>query len=207
MRKISRIIATLILFTLSLPSYAQQYLTVEQAQKAVFETATSFKLATIALNADQVGKIKSAASTGTPIPDKRIWQVLEADKIVGWFVVDEVYGKHEFITYAVGINLDGSVRMIDVMDYRETYGYQVREAGWRGQFVGKNASSSLKLGKGIDNISGATLSCKHLADGVKRVLTLYDVALKNLHTKCFIKNVVALRTCLIGNHFLRTPSL
>lgn len=161
--------------------HAQQYLSIEQAQKAIFDKADAFKPTPVTLNADQTSKIKNAASTGTPIPDKKIWQVLEAGKPVGWFVVDEVYGKHEFITYAVGINLDGSVRMIDIMDYRETYGYQVREAGWRGQFVGKNSSASFKLNKGIDNISGATLSCKHMADGVKRVLTLYDVALKNLH--------------------------
>ena len=159
---------------------AQQYLSVEQAQKAIFEKADAFKLMPITLTSDQIGKIKNAASTGTPIPDKKIWQVLEAGKPAGWFIVDEVYGKHEFITYAVGINLDGTVRMIDVIDYRETYGYQVREASWRQQFVGKNAGSILKLNKGIDNISGATLSCKHLADGVKRVLTLYDVALKNI---------------------------
>ena len=179
MKKLISITFALSIFLFGLSSQAQQYLTVEQAQKAIFNTAESFKQAPVTLSADQISKIKSAASTGTPIPDKRIWQVLEAGKLVGWFVVDEVYGKHEFITYAVGINLDGTVRMIDVMDYRETYGYQVRETGWRGQFAGKNVSSSLKLGKGIDNISGATLSCKHLADGVKRVLTLYDVALKN----------------------------
>jgi Na+-transporting NADH:ubiquinone oxidoreductase subunit C len=160
---------------------AQQYLTVEQAQKAIFENAQSFKQTPVTLSSEQISKIKSAASTGTPIPDKRIWQVLEADKPVGWFIIDEVYGKHEFITYAIGINLDGTVRMIDIMDYRETYGYQVREAGWRGQFVGKNSSATFKLNKGIDNISGATLSCKHLADGVKRVLTLYDVVLKSHH--------------------------
>ena len=171
----------LLLLSFSINSSAQQFYTVEQAQKAIFQDAGSFKLNPVNLNSDQISKIKNSSSTGTPIPDKRIWQVLQADKQVGWFIVDEVYGKHEFITYAVGINLDGTVRMIDVMDYRETYGYQVRDAGWRGQFVGKNASSTLKLGKGIDNISGATLSCKHLADGVKRVLTLYDVALKNLH--------------------------
>ncbi len=170
----------LLLFSFSVNSRAQQFYTAEQAQKAIFQDADSFKLNPVSLSSDQASKIKNSSSTGTPIPDKRIWQVLEADKLVGWFVVDEVYGKHEFITYAVGINLDGTVRMIDIMDYRETYGYQVREASWRGQFVGKNASASFKLDKGIDNISGATLSCKHLADGVKRVLTLYDVALKNL---------------------------
>lgn len=181
MKKFIRFIFAFSLLGANFIVYAQQYLTLEQAQKAIFEKADTFKPTPIALNADQISKIKNSASTGTPIPDKKIWQALEAGKLVGWFIVDEVYGKHEFITYAVGINVDGTVRMIDIMDYRETYGYQVREAGWRGQFVGKNASASFKLNKGIDNISGATLSCKHLADGVKRVLTLYDVALKNLH--------------------------
>ena len=179
MKNLIHLIFALSLLGTSFFANAQQYLSIEQAQKAIFDKADTFKPTPVALNADQTSKIKNAASTGTPIPDKKIWQVLEAGKPVGWFIVDEVYGKHEFITYAVGINLDGTVRMIDIMDYRETYGYQVREASWRGQFVGKNANSNLKLDKGIDNISGATLSCKHLADGVKRVLTLYDVALKN----------------------------
>ena len=160
---------------------AQQYFTTEQVKKVIFEHADSFKLNPVNLTAEQISVIKKSSSTGTPIPSQKIWQVSEAGKSVGWLIVDEVYGKHEFITYAVGINLDGTVRMIDIMDYRETYGYQVRDMSWRQQFLGKNASSPLKLGKDVDNISGATLSCKHLADGVKRVLTLYDVALKNLH--------------------------
>jgi Na+-translocating ferredoxin:NAD+ oxidoreductase RnfG subunit len=183
MKKIIQIITLpfLMLLCFSTNSFALQFYTIEQVQKAIFQDAESFKSSPISLTSEQISKIKNSSSTRTPIPDKRIWQVLKANKLVGWFIVDEVYGKHEFITYAVGINLDGTVRMIDIMDYRETYGYQVREASWRQQFVGKNASSALKLDNGIDNISGATLSCKHMADGVKRVLTLYDVALKNLH--------------------------
>lgn len=183
MKKINPFLALLCLIIsgFSINCHAQQFYTVEQAQKAIFQNADSFKLHPVSLTSDQTSQIKKSSSTGTPIPDKRIWQVLQANKPIGWFVVDEVYGKHEFITYAIGINLDGTVRMIDIMDYRETYGYQVREAGWRSQFVGKNSSASFKLDKDIDNISGATLSCKHLADGVKRVLTLYDVALKDAH--------------------------
>ena len=175
------ILTLLMLFAFCNNSYAQQFYTIEEAQKAVFHEADRFKPHPIVLTNDQTSKIKKSSSTGTPIPDKRIWQVIKAEQLIGWFVVDEVYGKHEFITYAVGINLDGTVRMIDIMDYRETYGYQVREASWRQQFTGKNVSASLKLDNGIDNISGATLSCKHLADGVKRVLTLYDTALKGIN--------------------------
>jgi Na+-translocating ferredoxin:NAD+ oxidoreductase RnfG subunit len=94
-------------------------------------------------------------------------------------VIDEVLGKHERIKYAVAIGPDGTVRQIEILDYRESYGYEVRDAAWRQQFVGKTAASTLQLGADIRNISGATLSSKHLTDGVKRVLAMYELALKH----------------------------
>lgn len=36
-----------------------------------------------------------------------VWRVLRGDEFAGWFVLDEVYGKHEFITYAVTLNPTG----------------------------------------------------------------------------------------------------
>jgi len=38
--------------------------------------------------------------------------------------------------------------------------------------------SPLKLDRDIKNISGATLSCRHVADEVKRLLAFYEIALK-----------------------------
>ena len=66
--------------------------------------------------------------------EEKVWKVEGG----GWLIVDEVLGKHEFITYALGLNADGSVKQIEIMDYRETYGYQVRDAEWRAQFVGQD---------------------------------------------------------------------
>jgi Na+-translocating ferredoxin:NAD+ oxidoreductase RnfG subunit len=96
----------------------------------------------------------------------------------GVFVLDEVVGKHEFITYAVGINEDGRVAGVEIVDYRESYGYEVRNAEWRAQFIGKSTADPLLLTHDVRNVSGATLSCKHVTDGVKRVLATYAVALK-----------------------------
>ena len=80
--------------------------------------------------------------------------------------------------YAIGLNADGSVKQVEIVDYRESYGYEVRNPEWRKQFVGKTASSLQSLNQDIRNISGATLSCRHVADGVKRVLATYAIALK-----------------------------
>jgi hypothetical protein len=37
----------------------------------------------------------------------------------------------------------------------------------------------LQLGKNIRNVSGATLSCKHVTDGVNRLLATYDLVFNN----------------------------
>ena len=54
----------------------------------------------------------------------------------------------------------------------------MRLAPWRKQFVGKSSRDPVALNADIKNISGATLSCRHLTEGVRRLLQLYRVALE-----------------------------
>jgi Na+-transporting NADH:ubiquinone oxidoreductase subunit NqrC len=78
----------------------------------------------------------------------------------------------------VGINPDASVRQVEVLTYRESHGGEIRLPAWRRQFVGKTAKGGgLAIGAGINNISGATLSCTHLTDGVRRIAAVAQVAL------------------------------
>jgi Na+-translocating ferredoxin:NAD+ oxidoreductase RnfG subunit len=158
--------------------YAVQYMTAEQARTLMFPDAGEFAPAPLKLSRAQVQAIEEASGVRVRVPEQQVWQARAEGRVLGWFIVDEVYGKHEFITYAVGLNLDGSVRQIEVLDYRETYGYEIRHPAWRHQFVGKRQGDTLKLDADIKNISGATLSCRHITDGVKRLLALHQVALK-----------------------------
>ena len=154
-------------------AFAVQYLTVDQAQRAIYP-GKSFTAALVKLTSIQRKAIEQASGVRVLHDEQHVWRVSGG----GWFIVDEVVGKHEFITYAAGLNADGSVKQIEIMDYRETYGGQIRDQKWRAQFVGKNSKSMLKLDSNIKNISGATLSCRHITDGVKRLLAFYDIALK-----------------------------
>lgn len=158
-------------------AHATQYLTVEQAQAALFGAGARYAPTLPALSEAQKAVIKAAAKTRTPLPN-RIWAVERAGRHAGWFVVDEVYGKHEYISYAVALDASGRVRGLEILEYKETHGYEVREAAWRAQFVGKGHGAPLKLEQDIQNISGATLSCLHLAEGVRRILALHEQALK-----------------------------
>ncbi|WP_372696588.1 FMN-binding protein, partial [Immundisolibacter sp.] len=79
--------------------------------------------------------------------------------------------------YALAITSEGTVAGVEILEYRETHGYQVRQPRWRAQFLGKDADDAVKLGRDIQNISGATLSCRHLTDGVRRLLATHRAVL------------------------------
>ena len=157
----------------AMPVHAVVYLTVEQAQVAIFPNK-KLTSADVALTPEQRKAIAKASDVRVRNLELKIWRVEGG----GWFILDEVLGKHEFITYAVGLTEDGAVKQIEVMDYRETYGGQVRDEKWRAQFIGKKHGAKLKLDDDIQNISGATLSSRHIADGVRRLLATYELVLK-----------------------------
>jgi Na+-translocating ferredoxin:NAD+ oxidoreductase RnfG subunit len=154
--------------------HATVYLTVEQAQSAMFPSqrmTPAFRQ----LQPVEIAAIKKASGVAPLSKDLRAWKAANG----GWFIVDRVVGKHEFITYAVALSADGAVQRVEILEYRESYGGEVRNPAWRQQFVGKRFGSPLQLGKDIKNISGATLSSRHVTDGVRRLVATWQVVLRN----------------------------
>ena len=154
------------------PACAAVYLSVEQAQQLMFPGA-SFEPVAITLTDDQAKAVKKASDTNVRNRELHVWKVSTG----GWFIVDEVVGKHEFIPIALALDASGAVKDIEIMEYREAYGDQVRNPDWRGQFTGKRNGDKIVLEETIQNISGATLSSKHITDGVRRLLTTYATAI------------------------------
>src|SRR5215207_398204 len=103
-------------------AYATQYLSVEQAQQLIFPGASFAAPELLRISDEQRREIERRAEITVRTREQRVWRVGGG----GFFIVDEVLGKHEFITYAAGLNADGSLRQIEILDYRESYGYEVR---------------------------------------------------------------------------------
>lgn len=96
-------------------------------------------------------------------------------KPVGYGFVDDVKGKMNFITYLVGISINGSVQDVDVLAYRESYGGEITYESFRKQFRQKSATDKLQPGRDIKNISGATVSVHAITGGIRRILTTYEL--------------------------------
>jgi Na+-translocating ferredoxin:NAD+ oxidoreductase RnfG subunit len=154
---------------------AEHYLDFAEAARVLFPEADGFESAPAELDSAARKRIKS--ESGMRVRKRRVesLRARRGEATIGWVYRDEVIGKHEFITYALGIDAKRAVRGIEILDYRETKGGEVREAKWRAQFLGKTGADRLRLGKDIRNISGATLSCRNLTDGTRRLLATHDV--------------------------------
>jgi FMN-binding domain len=131
-------------------AHAVQYLSLSEAQRHAFPSATNFAV----------------------IQSDRIWRAEAGGHLLGFFIFDRVIGKHLYIDYSVALDPAGRIRQVDILQYRESYGGEIRSPSWLGQFVGKTNGSALQVGVDIRNISGATLSCHHVTEGVKRIMTI-----------------------------------
>lgn len=158
---------------------AAQYMTVQQARMLIFDQAQEFIAASVEMSPEQVDKLTQASGVKSRSPKQAVWKAMDGKgKFLGWFIIDQVIGKHELITYAAGITPEGSLKQFQVIEYKEAWGSQVRLLAWRDQFVGKTTSSRLEVGSDIENISGGTLSANHVTQGLKRLLFLHDLVLR-----------------------------
>ncbi len=159
-------------------SFAAGYLTQDEAQKAMFAAATRFEPVNLPADAERNKRLDAVARVESAV-EPRLWMVMAGDKLLGYFAVHDVIGKQEYINYAVGLDAQGKVLSVEILTYRESHGYEIRNPRWRAQFTGKGAGSSLKLEDDIINISGATLSARHVTDGVRRIVALVDMLRKS----------------------------
>ncbi len=153
--------------------YAATYLTEEQAKDVLFP-GESLTDAGVTLTEEQQKEI--AKSSGVRVRSAQVRAFKASGG--GWLFFDSAIGKHELIDFAVALNPDGSVKGVEILEYRETYGAEVQAAKWRVQFTGKTVESPLKLHDDIQNIAGATLSSNNITKGVRRVLHTWALAIR-----------------------------
>jgi FMN-binding domain len=157
---------------------AADYLSIDAAQRGLFAQADHFEEITLALNAVQKQSVTDLAGPQPPHRSLRAWKALQGNDLLGYVFVDEVLGRQDMITYAVGIDVSGRMGALEVLSYRESHGSEIRGTAWRNQFDGREGLQSLRFGTDIKNIAGATLSCEHVTQGVRWVTALWQVTLR-----------------------------
>jgi hypothetical protein len=158
---------------LSLPAHAAVFLQADEALRLLSPAADQFTQVDLDLSADQLARIAQQSETRLPKAfAPRVWSAQRRGHRIAWVMVDRVIGKYDLIDFAAAFDAQSVNTGVEILAYRESHGGEVRQANWRKQFVGRKGPQAMRFGDDIRNISGATLSCQHVTEGVQRLSAL-----------------------------------
>ncbi len=153
--------------------FAAVFMEMAQAQKLLQPQADAFQALALSLDETKLNAIAKASDTHIPRSfNPLIWRAVQNEKTLGWVISDRVIGKYDLIDYAAGFDADGTSLGMEILAYRESHGSEIRQTAWRKQFAGKKGPSAMRFADDIRNISGATLSCQHVTEGMQRLSAL-----------------------------------
>ena len=167
------------LLALGLPlSGDDVYLTLEEAPLAVFPSADSFERRDVQSTDAFKEEIRALIGRAKPSIWEPFYITFVAKKngeILGYAVVCEEIGKHRPITFITAVDPAGEIIDVAVMMYREAYGAEVRYPGFTRQFRGKSLDDPIAPRRGLKTVSGATLSSRAMARGVRKALAVLQL--------------------------------
>ena len=159
------------------------YLTLEEAPRTVFPNADSIERRDIQSSEEFKDEIRALIGRAQPTIWEPYYITFVAKKngeVLGYAVVCEEIGKHRPITFITAIDTEGKILDVAVMMYREAYGGEVRYPGFTRQFRGTTLDDPITPRKNLKTISGATLSSRAMARGVRKALAVLQLSYLNV---------------------------
>ena len=162
---------------ISLYAFSKVYMTRDEALKMAFPDADEIVKKNIFLNSDQVREIESRAKTKLESKLYVFYEGKKGKETLGYAVIDTHRLRTMTETVIIVINPDGTHRMTEILAFFEPPDYKP-EDNWVGLFDGKALNDSLWMGRDIPNITGATITAHALMISIRRVLAVFNVAVK-----------------------------
>ncbi|OGH58421.1 MAG: hypothetical protein A3G34_08090 [Candidatus Lindowbacteria bacterium RIFCSPLOWO2_12_FULL_62_27] len=149
----------------------------------IYPEASAMREKILWLDEGAQAQVRAKARAPFDEPHVSYTEIAGAGGVAGYAFVDDVKGLHEMITYLAALNSDGTVRAVEILAYREAYGFEIKHERFRRQFVGKRLEDPIRVGADIRNIAGATISTNAISTGVRKILALYEVGIKGMVTQ------------------------
>jgi len=173
------LVAVFILLLLNFSNYslAEELIKVDEALKKIYPKATQFNAKSFVLSEEQISILEEKAKInfgGNHSSQVQMTIVREGDQILGFAFEDTVVGKWGPIHYLVGLDAQGTVLQVIVLDYREIRGKPVAKKRFLRQYKKKSVDDPVKLRRDIDGVTGATISSRSLTNGIRKLLFIFE---------------------------------
>ena len=173
----------LIFIFLLLPNYSfgKVFLKRTEALKLAFPEAAEFEKNQVFLNSDQVKEIEKIAKAKLDSKLYIFYAAKKDNETLGYALIDTHTLRTTTETVMFVINLDGSLRQAEILAFFEPLDYMPGNK-WMNLFNNKPLDQSMRVGKKIPNITGATITTNSFTSATRKILAIFKVALleKNL---------------------------
>jgi len=171
------LLAGLIVLAWGYSSSAKVLIRADEAVKKIYRQAETFEARSLTLSDDQIRRIEAKARItfkGAHSSQVIVHTAKDSGQTVGYAFEDTVAGKWGPIHYLVGLDANGVVSQIMILDYEEDRGRPIAKKRFLRQYKGKKREHPVRLKKDINGISGATISSRSLTDGVRKLLHIFE---------------------------------
>jgi len=157
------------------PLFAEEYMTEKEALKLAFPNADEFDLHRMIATKTQRAELAERLGIRLPSRFFKYYRCKQDGKLIGRAIVDEAPGKYHPFEYLLAVDPAHKVHAVEILNYHEKYGFEVKQDSFKDQFKGHSPEDSKHLERDIRIIAGATISCQSLIESIKRQLIYLDV--------------------------------
>lgn len=161
-------------FAIAAPSLlAVTYSTREEALAKAFPGA-DVERQTLTLSEEQRQRASDVAG-GRPIESASVIRYVARSNgsVVGWAYFDTHRIHSQTETLMILLHPDGRSRRVEVIEFNEPRKYQASES-WLAQFADRKLDEDLWIRRGVDGITGATLTARAVTRAVRRAMAVHN---------------------------------
>lgn len=175
MGAVGLLIAAIFTLIASLPLGAQVFMTREEALDAIYGDGSAVEKQRVYLSEELKKEIEARAKAKLESRIHTFYVGKRGEEVLGYSILHTHVVRTHAETLLITINPDGTLRQVDILAFFEPQEYMAGEK-WIELFPGKKLSSSLRVGRDIPNMTGATLTSNAVTKAVRTALALFEVA-------------------------------
>ena len=178
--KIIKFLLLLFLLTVISPSFAKIFYSKNEAMELAFSKGAQVEQLSLFPDDNQVAKIQQDAKIKLDSGLFTFYVGKDQGKILGYAAIETSTVRTKPETLMIVLTPDGELRNVYTLAFHEPPEYQPPER-WFEQLY-KRPLAEMDFNKGVDGISGATLSTRSALNSIRKVMAIYQVMVKDKGT-------------------------
>lgn len=164
------------LLSATTPSFATVFYSKNEALELAFGKSAQVEQLSLFPDQQQIAKIEEQAKIKLDSGLFTFYVGKDQDKVLGYAAIESITVRTKPETLMIVLTPDGELRNVTTLAFHEPPEYQPPER-WFEQLY-KRPLADMDFNKGVDGISGATLSTRATVSSVRKVMAIYQVLVK-----------------------------